>query len=233
MKDNESVEKDQGRGISRRTLIAGVGGVAALTALGAIRLIPTDPLVRPPGGQDFARLAGACIRCEKCVEICPRQIIKTAHIEDGIVGMRTPILNFDKNWCNWCEEENGGVPLCVEICPTGALALPEGATRETLILGIAELDPKVCLAYMDLSCRFCYDACEFEAIALDEGDEDAALELISNQRDFFQQHLAAWAPMMTTDMKRLAKTEFYQGLAYLTEGFLQVDRGFLESVISH
>ncbi|MBR2790514.1 MAG: 4Fe-4S dicluster domain-containing protein [Eggerthellaceae bacterium] len=168
MKDNESVEKDQGRGISRRTLIAGVGGVAALTALGAIRLIPTDPLVRPPGGQDFARLAGACIRCEKCVEICPRQIIKTAHIEDGIVGMRTPILNFDKNWCNWCEEENGGVPLCVEICPTGALALPEGATRETLILGIAELDPKVCLAYMDLSCRFCYDACEFEAIALDE-----------------------------------------------------------------
>ncbi|MBR2790515.1 MAG: molecular chaperone TorD family protein, partial [Eggerthellaceae bacterium] len=75
--------------------------------------------------------------------------------------------------------------------------------------------------------------CESTQKALDEGDEDAALELISNQRDFFQQHLAAWAPMMTTDMKRLAKTEFYQGLAYLTEGFLQVDRGFLESVISH
>ena len=168
MKENESVEKDRGGGIDRRTLVAGVGGVAALAALGAIRFIPTDPLVRPPGGQDFARLAGACIRCEKCVEICPRQIIKTAHIEDGLIGMRTPILNFDKNWCNWCEEENGGVPLCVEVCPTGALALPEGATRENHILGIAELDPKICLAYMDLSCRYCYDVCEYEAIVLDK-----------------------------------------------------------------
>jgi hypothetical protein len=38
--------------------------------------------------------------------------------------------------------------------------------------------------------------------------------------------------MMTADMKRIAKTEFYRGLAYLTEGFLRVDRGFLASIIS-
>ena len=167
MTENEKVEKDQGQGISRRTLIAGVGGVAALTAVGALRFVPQDPLVRPPGGQDFARLVGACIKCEKCIEACPRQIIAAAHIEDGIIGMRTPVLKFDKDWCNWCAEENDGKPLCVEVCPTGALALPEGATRDNLILGIAQLDPGTCLAYMDLSCRYCYDACEYDAIVLD------------------------------------------------------------------
>ena len=33
---------------------------------------------------------------------------------------------------------------------------------------MAELDSSVCLAYLDLSCRFCYYACPFEAIQLDE-----------------------------------------------------------------
>jgi ferredoxin-type protein NapG len=95
-------------------------------------------------------------------------VVKPAHIEHGILGMRTPTLNFDRDWCDWCEEENNGRPLCVEVCPTEALSLPTEAERETTILGIAELDSSVCLAYLDLSCRFCYDACEFEAIHLDE-----------------------------------------------------------------
>jgi TorA maturation chaperone TorD len=68
--------------------------------------------------------------------------------------------------------------------------------------------------------------------ALDNKEDERALELFAQQRDFFVNHLAAWTPMMTADMKRIAKTEFYQGLAYLTEGFLRVDRSFLASVIS-
>jgi TorA maturation chaperone TorD len=68
--------------------------------------------------------------------------------------------------------------------------------------------------------------------ALDNEEDERALGLFAQQRDFFVNHLAAWAPMMTTDMKRIARTEFYQGLAYLTEGFLRVDRSFLASIIS-
>lgn len=68
--------------------------------------------------------------------------------------------------------------------------------------------------------------------ALDEEKDDLALELFSQQRTFMIDHLAAWAPMMTADMKRLARTEFYAGLAYLTEGFLRVDREFLATIIS-
>ena len=68
--------------------------------------------------------------------------------------------------------------------------------------------------------------------SLENGEDGGAFVFLSQQCDFFLNHLAAWTPMMTADMKRIAKTEFYQGLAYLTEGFLQVDRSFLASVIS-
>jgi TorA maturation chaperone TorD len=74
--------------------------------------------------------------------------------------------------------------------------------------------------------------CERTKDALDNKRDEEALELFAEQREFFLNHLAAWAPMMTSDMKRIARTDFYQGLAYLTEGFLQVDRDFLTSVIS-
>ena len=153
--------------ITRRNLCVGLGGTAALAALGGLRLTGPEKLVRPPGGQDEERLISACIRCEKCYEVCPHGVIAPAHIEDGVVNMRTPVMNFDAAWCDWCAEANGGVPLCVECCPTEALALPAGAVEETTVLGVAVIKEDWCLAYRLTGCRFCYDACEFEAIELD------------------------------------------------------------------
>lgn len=50
--------------------------------------------------------------------------------------------------------------------------------------------------------------------------------------ELLEDHLAAWAPMMTSDMKRFAQTDFYRGLAYLTDGFLQTDQTFLDDVLA-
>ena len=145
-----------------------LGGTAALLGLGAVRYAGSAPLVRPPGGQDEEALVSACIRCEKCYEVCPRGVIAPAHLEDGILNMRTPVMSFDANWCDWCTEENGGEPLCVASCPTEALKV--GSTPETGMLGVAELNQDLCLAYRLIGCRFCYDACEFEAMELDENN---------------------------------------------------------------
>ena len=43
--------------------------------------------------------------------------------------------------------------------------------------------------------------------------------------------MASWTPMMTVDMRRLAKTKFYLGLADLTDGFLAEDEAFLNEVL--
>ena len=50
-----------------------------------------------------------------------------------------------------------------------ALALPADATAETTIIGKAVLIREWCLAWdKNNGCRFCYDACPYEAIELDE-----------------------------------------------------------------
>ena len=70
------------------------------------------------------------------------------------------------------------------------------------------------------------------AEALRKGDEEEAAALLTTQRNFLEDHLLSWAPMMTADMKRFAKTDLYQGLAYLTDGFLNTDKAFLDDVLT-
>ena len=67
--------------------------------------------------------------------------------------------------------------------------------------------------------------------ALKAGDEDAAIELLTTQKNFLEDHLMAWVPMMTSDMRRFAKTDLYKGLASLTDGFMTVDFEFLQDLL--
>ena len=125
MSEEDEISSKRAKGpldVSRRALLIGAGSTAALLGLGALRYAGHNPLVRPPGGPDEARLVSACIRCEKCYEACPRGVIVPAHIEDGLLGMRSPALKFDADFCDYCADENGGEPLCVKVCPTEALA---------------------------------------------------------------------------------------------------------------
>ena len=154
-------------GMTRRTLCLGIGGAAVMLGLGTLKFTSENPITRPPGGQDESALISACIRCEKCYEICPRGVITPAHIEDGLLNMRTPTLDFSSNWCDFCKDEDNGEPLCVKSCPTEALKLPTGATAENTILGKAAINTDWCLAYKLIGCRFCYDACPYKAIELD------------------------------------------------------------------
>jgi ferredoxin-type protein NapG len=169
-KTDDAESLASGPSISRRSLCLGIGGVAVTLAMGGLKAVPAQAVVRPPGGQDEDLMEAACVRCQRCLEVCPRSVIKPAHIEDGIVGMRMPQMNFSSNYCDFCQEENDGVPKCVQACPSGALVLPEDAQPETTYIGVAKIVEDWCLAYNLTGCRYCYDACPYEAINLDEFD---------------------------------------------------------------
>lgn len=66
---------------------------------------------------------------------------------------------------------------------------------------------------------------------LDAGNEEAATLLLLTQRSFLADHLASWAPLLTADMRRFARTGFYRALALMTDGFLVVDGEFLAQVV--
>ncbi len=69
------------------------------------------------------------------------------------------------------------------------------------------------------------------AEALRAGDEDKAIEQLRTQQTFAQDHLLNWLPMMTEDMRRFARTMFYQGLAQLVMGYVEEDADLLEELL--
>jgi TorA maturation chaperone TorD len=73
--------------------------------------------------------------------------------------------------------------------------------------------------------------CNRTVEALENNNEDEAYGLLMDQGDFLENHLYAWTPMLTNEMRRFAKTDFYQGLSWLTDGFLETDLEFLEDIL--
>jgi putative dimethyl sulfoxide reductase chaperone len=67
--------------------------------------------------------------------------------------------------------------------------------------------------------------------ALADDDEDKAVNILMTSYNFLMDHLFNWVPMLVTEMQKFSATEFYQALAYLTMGFIETDREFLEDVL--
>ena len=154
--------------ISRRSFVEGAAGTVALCALGLAGVQSKEPLVRPPGGQDERALLASCIRCGKCAESCPQRVITMGVLENGLINTRTPVLNFESSYCDFCKNEGDGTPLCASACPTGALRIPANVTPQTIVLGVAEINQQSCLSYRDNGCRLCADACPYGAVLVDE-----------------------------------------------------------------
>ena len=68
--------------------------------------------------------------------------------------------------------------------------------------------------------------------ALAKGDEEAATRELLNQYTFVTDHLLNWVPFLAKDMLAFAGTDFYRALAYLTRGFIEVDREFLKNTLA-
>jgi ferredoxin-type protein NapG len=176
--------KEEKNGLTRRSFAIGIGGAAAVLGLGgAVKAVDAEPLCRPPGGQDEDHFIATCVRCEKCREACPMSVLKPAKLETGLINARTPTMRFTDNWCDFCEsrdddqrddeprdggQRDGGRPKCVEVCPTQALRLPKGATKENTIIGKAYVRHDWCLGWLLKGCQVCFDCCPYEAIELDD-----------------------------------------------------------------
>ena len=57
-----------------------------------------------------------------------------------------------------------------------------------------------------------------------------AERLLAPQRNFLEDHLASWVPLMTADLRRFAQCGLYRGLASLTDGFIQVEQEFFDEI---
>jgi len=143
-----------GAGLSGLALRPQQAGAALLR-----RPVATNRL-RPPGAVAEEVFAAKCIRCGRCVEVCPYRSIVMLDIRHGIHA-GTPLVEAEKVPCYLCMK-------CVAVCPTGSLA---SIRQEETRMGLAVISTYSCLAYEGTTlCRTCYDKCPFveKAIRLEQ-----------------------------------------------------------------
>ncbi|MEA4902467.1 MAG: 4Fe-4S binding protein [Desulfitobacterium sp.] len=159
--ENNRIDVSESGAISRRKVIEGAGILAVAgiiyphsQALAAV----TPGVLRPPGAVQKDEFLAKCIRCGKCIEICPDKTLLNAHLDQGL-NLGTPYFIPRQTPCSLCMK-------CPEVCPTGALKPLD--MREVKI-GVAEIDKDRCYAYKGDVCRSCYNNCPLidEAIQME------------------------------------------------------------------
>lgn len=115
--------------------------------------------LRPPGAIDEKKFIQRCIKCNKCIQVCPYLSIQVAHLNWG-VKYGTPIIIARDVPCYVCMK-------CPEVCPTGALDNNLTET-EKIRMGVAVIDTEKCFPYNGIICRACFERCPIfrEAITL-------------------------------------------------------------------
>lgn len=116
--------------------------------------------LRPPGAVPEEIFPAKCIRCGRCVEVCPYRSIIMLDIRAGIHA-GTPLVEAEKIPCYLCMK-------CVDVCPTGSL---QRIRQEDTRMGVAVINRFHCAAWIGtILCRTCYDKCPYaeKAIRLDQ-----------------------------------------------------------------
>ncbi|WP_457605792.1 4Fe-4S binding protein [Nitratifractor sp.] len=105
--------------------------------------------VRPPYVRDGSTFQSLCQQCESkaCASACEESIIVIA--ADG-----SPLLNFTKSGCTFCE-------ACAEACEAEVLDLTEGRER---INARFVIDPAACVSHHGTICFACKEPCIDDAI---------------------------------------------------------------------
>ncbi len=126
--------------------------------------------LRPPGAVDEQRFMALCIRCNRCMEVCPYHSIQRAGF-GATIG--TPYVFPETKGCYLCM-------ACCRLCPTGALdtqlKLPSNVK-----MGKARIETSICYSHLFLEhdvipdeslekigalCNTCYNVCPLQDKAI-------------------------------------------------------------------
>ncbi len=137
--------------------LIGTAGTGAATAAGFRldrgRYTDTFP-IRPPGSLPEARFRAQCVRCGKCLKICPSRVLQPSGLELGLDGLWTPVIKADIAGCK------PSCTNCGQVCPTGAIRNLPLEEKRAARIGLAQVNETTCLPHAEKDiCGLCYEAC--------------------------------------------------------------------------
>ncbi|MDR1702457.1 MAG: 4Fe-4S binding protein [Sporomusaceae bacterium] len=140
----------------------------ALTTTAAILFSPfspkifaaaAPPILRPPGALKEELFLASCVRCGRCIKVCPSECLVPMTAENGLLYLETPQFIPRKARCELCM-------LCPKVCAHGAL---EDIAETEVKIGKAVLDENTCLAFTEGKlCLVCAEQCPSQAVLIDE-----------------------------------------------------------------
>ena len=103
--------------------------------------------IRPPYYNNINAFDTECLKCDgKCATLCQEQIII---IKDD----KTPVLNFSKSGCTYCDE-------CATACEFDVLNVED---KKTIDVGV-RINESTCMSWQGVMCFSCKDPCLEDAI---------------------------------------------------------------------
>ena len=151
---------DNGFLMTRRGFLRTAGLTVAMSSVGgAVSFLEQHKqFLRPPGALAEQDFLARCLRCQKCLAVCPTGVILPLSLSESVRGLGTPALNYKNGFCNLCLK-------CIEVCPTGAL---KSLRPEQVSIGVARIDKANCVAWNWMGCTVCVAQCPLNAIFLDD-----------------------------------------------------------------
>lgn len=139
-------------------------GILAASALGAVTVpfflseahgkAPDPSLVRPPGALPEDEFLARCTRCGECMRVCIANGLQPALFEAGLAGLWSPFLVPRVGYCEY------NCTLCGQVCPTGAIRRLDLAKKQSVKIGLADIDRSRCLPWNGNSeCIVCEEHC--------------------------------------------------------------------------
>jgi len=105
---------------------------------------------RPPGAMNERDFVNVCLRCQRCVGVCPTKSIRPLSLMKGLWAAWTPAIKVNSGgYCIRCLN-------CVKTCASGAL---QKINRNQIKIGIAVIDETKCLDWTVGGCSKCINTC--------------------------------------------------------------------------
>jgi len=150
--------------LSKRSFIVSViSGIAVvpLLKLNYAKRDMNETVIRPPGALPEEEFLDKCIRCGKCIKVCPTNGLQPTFLESGVEGIGTPILVPRVGQCEYV------CVSCTRVCPTNAIKELTEEEKKKVKIGTARIDTSRCIPWSEYEdCLVCEEQCPIPTKAI-------------------------------------------------------------------